>query len=209
MTPWINKRGLRIALSGCWKRPLKWFVMCAAVIPLAFPTATAQQADPIEQLQLQLQQLKQLYAETTRELIQRIASLEQQFEKQKETNPRPIERPIGVGDSHGKHSVSVVELAARKAVPEESDQVGAQFQGALPSEPTYELLSESDRRIANLREQVGGFGFHGYLRSGYGLSSSGGQQVSFEAPGAGAKYRLGNETETYGELIFVSNWLNP
>jgi len=33
--------------------------------------------------------------------------------------------------------------------------------------------------------------------------------VAFEAPGAGAKYRLGNEAETYGELIFVNNWINP
>jgi maltoporin len=33
--------------------------------------------------------------------------------------------------------------------------------------------------------------------------------VAFQAPGADAKYRLGNEAETYGELIFVNNWLNP
>lgn len=33
--------------------------------------------------------------------------------------------------------------------------------------------------------------------------------MAFEAPGAGAKYRLGNEAETYGEFIFVNNWLNP
>jgi maltoporin len=37
----------------------------------------------------------------------------------------------------------------------------------------------------------------------------GGQQVAFQAPGADAKYRLGNEAETYGEFIFVNNWLNP
>ena len=24
-----------------------------------------------------------------------------------------------------------------------------------------------------------------------------------------AKYRLGNEAETYAELVFVNNWLNP
>jgi maltoporin len=33
--------------------------------------------------------------------------------------------------------------------------------------------------------------------------------VAFQAPGAPAKYRLGNEADTYGELIFVNNWLNP
>ncbi len=33
--------------------------------------------------------------------------------------------------------------------------------------------------------------------------------VPFQAPGAPAKYRLGNEAETYGEFIFVNNWVNP
>jgi maltoporin len=51
--------------------------------------------------------------------------------------------------------------------------------------------------------------FHGYFRSGYGLNSRAGRQVAFQAPGADAKFRLGNEAETYGELIFVNNWLNP
>jgi maltoporin len=60
-----------------------------------------------------------------------------------------------------------------------------------------------------LQEQVGVFEFHGYFRSGYGLNSEGGQQVAFQAPGADAKYRLGNEAETYAELIFVNNWINP
>ena len=56
---------------------------------------------------------------------------------------------------------------------------------------------------------MGNFEFHGYFRSGFGLNGAGGQQLAFQAPGAGAKYRLGNEAETYGELIFVNNWLNP
>lgn len=43
----------------------------------------------------------------------------------------------------------------------------------------------------------------------YRLNGKGGQQVPFQAPGADAKYRLGNEAETYAELIFVNNWLNP
>ena len=40
------------------------------------------------------------------------------------------------------------------------------------------------------------------------INNLGGQQVAFQAPGASAKYRLGNEAETYGEFIFVNNWLN-
>ena len=41
-----------------------------------------------------------------------------------------------------------------------------------------------------------GFRFHGYLRSGFGVDSTGKGQQPFIAPLAGAKYRLGNEAET-------------
>jgi maltoporin len=109
-------------------------------------------------------------------------------------------------------TISAAELAAQeaeKAVRGQSDEVGEGFQGKLPSEPTYDLLREADQEIAKLKDQMKGFEFHGYFRSGYGLNGQGGQQVAFQAPGADAKYRLGNETETYAELIFVNNWLNP
>src|SRR5262249_22452986 len=145
--------------------------------------------------------LKQQYADTTRTLEQRIAALERQIAAQTETSSKPKE---GV--------VSVAELAAHKAdssILGESNQVGAKFQGQLPSEPSYDFLREADQKIEKLQEQANAFEFHGYFRSGYGLNSVGGQQVAFQAPGAGAKYRLGNEAETYAELIFVNNWLNP
>lgn len=45
------------------------------------------------------------------------------------------------------------------------------------------------------------FEFHGYLRAGTGGNSEGGDQVCFQLPGAGSKYRFGNECEVYGELI--------
>ena len=51
------------------------------------------------------------------------------------------------------------------------------------------------------------FEFHGYLRSGFGMNGEGGKMEAFKAPGAGAKYRLGNEADTYGELSLVNNWL--
>ena len=51
------------------------------------------------------------------------------------------------------------------------------------------------------------FEFHGYLRSGYGMNGEGGKMEAFKAPGAFAKYRLGNEAETYGEMALTNNWL--
>jgi len=175
----------------------------ALIAASALPSLAQQPPTPKpDDLQKQLEQLKQQYDATTHNLEQRIAALEQQIQKQKEASEKTKEG-----------TVSAVELAAQqaaeKAVLGQSDQVGAKYQGQLSSEPTYDLLREADQKIASLEQQVQSFEFHGYFRSGYGLNSEGGQQVAFQAPGADAKYRLGNEAETYGEFIFVNNWLNP
>lgn len=54
-----------------------------------------------------------------------------------------------------------------------------------------------------------GLELHGYLRAGAGTAAGGdGRQPCFFLPGAGAKYRLGNECETYGELS-VSHTVEP
>jgi maltoporin len=175
-------------------------------------TGRAQQPDPLQE---QLQQLKQQYADTTRELEQRIAALERQITAQKQAIPATeTAKTEGAKTDSSKTdqgTVSVAELAAQEAekvVLGESNQVGAKFQGQLPQAPTYDFLREAEQKIQKLQDQANAFEFHGYFRSGYGLNSVGGQQVAFQAPGAGAKYRLGNEAETYAELIFVNNWLN-
>ena len=174
-------------------------LVCAVVVIFSgVLSASAQQPGDLQQ---QLQQLKQQYEETTRELQARIAALEQQVEKQKEASGTAKEGAISTSE--------LAQEGAKKAILGQSDQVGAKYQGQLPSEPTYDLVRDADKKIAKLQEQLGTFEFHGYFRSGYGLNSVGGQQVAFQAPGAGAKYRLGNEAETYAELIFVNNWLNP
>jgi maltoporin len=166
---------------------------------------TGQQADPpqqLQQLQQQLDQLKQQYGDTARVFEQRIAALEQQLEKEKKASQQPK-----------VPTVSAAELAAQQAAKAvvfgQSAMVGARYQGDVPLEPTYDNLQEADQKITELQQAASNFEFHGYLRSGFGLNGVGGQQVAFQAPGADAKYRLGNEAETYGEFIFVNNWLNP
>jgi maltoporin len=181
-------------------RCVPWIVVLLAAA--ALPSA-AQQPDDLQQ---QLDQLKQQYEQSIRDMQQRMAALEEQIAKQKASQ-------VKASEAKKEATVASVELAAEqaatKAIQGGSDDVGSQFQGQVPSEPSYDLLSEADEKIVKLQEQIGAFEFHGYLRSGYGLNSDGGEQVAFQAPGADAKYRLGNEAETYGELIFVDNWLNP
>jgi len=181
-------------------------VAVVAVVVLLHTRSSAQQAGD---LQLQLQELKQQYEQTTKDMQQRIVVLEQQIEKQNKAAAQQKD----AAKTPDEATVSAAELAAENAVRKvlfgNSNKVGARYQGQLPSVPTYDLLQEAETKIAGLQQQLGTFEFHGYFRSGYGLNSQGGQQVAFQAPGAGAKYRLGNEAETYGEFIFVNNWLNP
>ena len=174
-------------------------VATIAVVVLLRTCASAQQNSDLQQ---QLQELKQQYERTTKDMQQRITTLEQQIENQKQTQNKMKENTISAAEL-------AAQDAAKSAVTGTSNQVGAKYQGQVPVQPTYDELQEADNKIEGLQRQVGAFEFHGYLRSGYGLNSEGGQQVAFQAPGAEAKYRLGNEAETYGEFIFVNNWLNP
>jgi maltoporin len=180
------------------RRATRLRILCVLVIGFSgVPPASGQQP---EDLQQQLQALKREYEQTTMQLQTRIEALEQQIEaeKAKEKTKEPT-----------VSTAALAQEAAKQIALGQSNQVGAKYQGQLPSEPTFDFLREADTKIEKLQEQVGSFEFHGYLRSGYALNSVGGQQVAFEAPGADAKYRLGNEAETYAELIFVNNWVNP
>jgi maltoporin len=185
---------------------LKRCLSCGAILLFASAGAAGQQTDPLQQLQ----ELKQEYEETTQKLEQRIAALQQQIEKEKQEREEQADREKAEREKEKQATVSATELAAQQAIKTvfESNQAGAKFQGQVASEPSYDLLKEADEKIEKLQEQEGAFEFHGYVRSGYGLNSVGGQQVAFEAPGAEAKYRLGNEAETYAELILVNNWVN-
>jgi len=66
-------------------------------------------------------------------------------------------------------------------------------------------VRDANRKIAKLEEQAKTIEFYGYLRSGYGLNSLGALQTAIQAPGAGPEFRIGNEAESNGEVVFVNN----
>jgi maltoporin len=66
------------------------------------------------------------------------------------------------------------------------------------------FLTQRVEQVLNNFVDIGG-----YFRSGYGRTGVGGPMIGFQAPGAGSKYRLGNEAETYGELIVSKNFYLP
>src|SRR4029453_11887616 len=183
----------------CLSTTLSKLVSILALVLSVVWCAHAQQSDDVQK---QIQQLKEQYERTTRELQERIAALEQQQKKPSESKEDP---------SLKEGVVSAVATAAQDAANVAFGQSKEKqaLQGQVPAAPMYDQLRDADTRIHKLEDQAKTFEFHGYLRSGYGLNSRGGQQVAFQAPGADAKYRLGNEAETYAELIFVNNWVNP
>jgi len=183
-------RALRLCLSR--------LASISALVLFVVLSARAQQTDDVQK---QIQQLKQQYEQTSRELQERIAALEEQLKKQTAAKEDQTKKQDRSGLVVALQDAAVAALGGSK---ENQAQ-----QGQVPAQPTYDQLRDADTRIGKLEEQAKSFEFHGYFRSGYGLNSRGGQQVAFQAPGAEAKYRLGNEAETYGELIFVNNWLNP
>jgi maltoporin len=71
------------------------------------------------------------------------------------------------------------------------------------TETRSRAVANEHRVLADRVEQVLGdfVDIGGYFRAGYGRDSRGGPLAAFAAPGAPAKYRLGNEAENYGELI--------
>src|SRR5262249_8366099 len=105
--------------------------------------APAQQPGPLQE---QLQQLKQQYLDTTRELEHRIAALARQIADQKETRAQTRDGTVSAAE--------LVAQETQKAVLGHSHQVGAGFQGQLPSEPSYDLLREADKKVSKLQEQV-------------------------------------------------------
>jgi maltoporin len=169
----------------------------ALTVCLVLPAYAQQSTDLLQQLQ----EIQRQYEQTTRELRDRIIALEQQIQKPQQTTQN------GASKQGTVSAAELVEGAARKAILGDSEDEQT-LQGKVPTAPTYSFLRDAETKIQQLEERVKTFEFHGYFRSGQGLNSRGGQQVAFQAPGAEAKYRLGNETETYAELTFVNNWLN-
>ena len=177
----------------------KLVVVFGLLFVVGAPALSAQTA---KDLQTELQQLKQEYEQRIVDLEGRIALLEKQN--------------AAIAAATEKNTTSVTDL--KTEAEEQNPQAPADkltrdertkiLQEQAANTPRYDLVRDAEERIAALTEQLKVFEFHGYIRSGTGLNGEGGQMVAFQAPGAYAKYRLGNEADTYGELIFVNNWVN-
>jgi maltoporin len=121
------------------------------------------------------------------------------------------EQSSSSGSSDSRRSAEL-DRDEQAAASEEADTDKAEKSKRVAQDPTMDHLPEEQMRKMirdEMEKAQKPFEYHGYLRSGFGFNGKLGDQDAFQAPGAGAKYRLGNETETYGEAIFVNNWIRP
>ena len=211
--------------------PVPQVVTALTAAVLALPVTKA--ADPeLDQLKAQIQaqieaqiiSMKERYETRIQKLEERINALEGDNARLKESAAPPASRPApatSVEIAAMKKRITELEVGAAKPHPQavattkRAQENAAAIQAiqqrlqasATESRDIYRDSGEFPFDVRKLYDLPTPFEFHGYLRSGFGMNGEGGKMEAFKAPGAGAKYRLGNEADTYGEIGLTHNWL--
>jgi len=95
---------------------------------------------------------------------------------------------------------TIMQLEKRLSELEAKEAQNAAAVQAVQAAPVAAAVTTDGKSLSDaIADKIS---FHGYFRTGVGLSGKGTDQTTFKAPGAGSKYRLGNEHDNYGELIF-------
>lgn len=148
-----------------------------------------------EAIRAEMQQMKQEYD-------QRIRSLEKQLQQLEARTP-PTNATAGVATVAGTNAQPTLDERYQAFAKQQFSQDTVSREWAMSQEQN-QPLKERVQQVLNDFVDI-----TGYFRAGYGRDDKGGPQPAFQAPGAFAKYRLGNEAEDYGELAFGKNWYVP
>jgi maltoporin len=155
-----------------------------------------------EEIRKELQQLKIEYEQRIQRLEERLKLLEAGGTNGVESGSSPV-------TTHAINPTTEQPPGAVSSSRDLNRELNFGFQRPTESHERA-LVAEPQpwrERAEEVLEQF--IDIHGYFRAGYGRSDEGGPQVAFQAPGALAKYRLGNEAENYGELAFGKSFYVP
>ncbi len=139
----------------------------------------------------------------------RIAELEKKIEAMQSAYESKIESLEGrIEELESTQNVRHPAVAATTTAPPTTQPLPA-----VPQTYSVEWMEQYAAQLAAVQAQQAeriqkeqddwSFEFHGYLRSGFGIDTHGNTMAPFQAPNSGAKYRLGNEAETYLETTFL------
>lgn len=157
----------------------------AAISCLATAQAAEDDQDQAALIRQELQQMRKDYEARIKQMENRIAELER---SKKSTATDPTTKPAAPAQQS-------IPAHTHKHVASDNGAKG----GVMTTEPTIPEGFKFDKVTTGLT-------FNGYFRAGYGVNGAGDSMEAFKAPGAGSKYRLGNETETYIETAFSYNF---
>jgi maltoporin len=168
------------------------------------------------QVRQEMEQLKQEYEQLTLGYEQRLSKLEDRLKQLENSGAEPAIVSAALV-SKAKPASNSTSQASPNTPNQQSPTPAVQTN--QPSQPFQEatdsiqlaLAAQEDARTRErmervLREYVD---ITGYFRAGYGRDDQGGPQAAFQAPGALAKGRLGNEAENYGEVAIGKNFYLP
>ncbi len=190
------------------------YILLSLSIGLHVQAQTPVNSD-INQLRQEMIQLKQEYERASEAYESRLKQLDDRLNQLEATSlapprvaaPAPSQPAAATGPRPEVSPVAAHEKvqSAPPATQEPSPFV----------EPTDSIqLSMDQQEKTRVRERMenvlrGYVDISGYFRAGYGRDNEGGPQVAFQAPGALAKGRLGNEAENYGEIAITKNFYLP
>lgn len=172
----------------------------------------------LEKLQAQVKAIQESYEKQIEKLENRIGALEQDNARLKLKAPilsaspefESLDQRITELESTVESASPLAQEGVRrsKANAEAIEKMEMSLQSrATETRDIYRNEADWPFDMAKFYELPQPLEFHGYFRSGFGMNGEGGKMEAFKAPAAGAKYRLGNEAETYGEIGLTHNWL--
>jgi maltoporin len=169
----------------------------ALAVVFSFRTATAQTStnSDVDAIRHEMEQLRQDDAQRMQQLEKRVQELEQSAQTPSTNKPAATSGVTNTAPTPAQRA----RLFADQEFNEDTGTIDQVLSEEL-NQPTKERFEHVLNNFMDIS---------GYARAGYGRDNEGGPQVPFQAPGAFAKYRLGNETENYAELAFGKDWYGP
>ena len=156
------------------------------------------QTPPDSEVQAIRQEMQQMRADYERRMNALEHRLQQIEAGQAATNPAPTSTMAAATNTATTATQQAQAYAAKEF------QTHTESRDLALNSTNNPALKQRVEEVLNNFVDTGG-----YFRAGYGRDEQGGPQPAFQAPGAFAKYRLGNEAEDYGELMIGKNWYVP
>jgi maltoporin len=192
------------------------FVALLVIVNAFHARGQTQSSSELMQVRQEMELLRQEYEQLSQGYEKRLNKLEERLKQLEVSSTGPAVVPAAMV-SKPHQALNSTSQASPISASQQSPTPAAQ--ASQPPQPFQEATDSIQLALAAqensptrermervLREYVD---VTGYFRAGYGRDDQGGPQAAFQAPGALAKGRLGNEAENYGEVTIGKNFYLP